>query len=57
MAVSLTLAPAKNIYKISFMGRSLAGEFTVWGIQLQNWMLVAVAIVVLWSLYLWMRDS
>lgn len=39
------------------MGRSLAGEFTVWGIQLQNWMLVAVAIVVLWSLYLWMRDS
>jgi len=57
MAVSLALAPAKNIYKISFMGRSLAGEFTVWGIQLQNWMLVAVAIVVLWSLYLWMRDS
>jgi hypothetical protein len=52
------LAPAKNIYKISFMrdgiGYWLIGDFPVLGLHLQNWMVVAAAIVVLWIFRLWL---
>jgi hypothetical protein len=30
----------------------LADEFSMWGIHLQNWMLVALVIVLLWMIYL-----
>jgi hypothetical protein len=42
--------------KYLFMERWLAGEFTVLGIQFQNWTLLALAIIVLWGLYRWIRD-
>jgi hypothetical protein len=30
----------------------LGDEFSIWGIHLQNWMLLAIVIVVLWIVYL-----
>jgi hypothetical protein len=32
----------------------LVGEFPIPGLHLQNWMVVAAAIVVLWIVYLWL---
>jgi hypothetical protein len=33
----------------------LAGEISIWGIHLQNWMLVVIVIVALWIVYLGMK--
>lgn len=35
----------------------LAGRFVFLDVQLQNWMLVAAAIVALWIVFLWLRRS
>lgn len=37
------------------IGQWLVGQFSIFGIQFQNWMAVAVTIVVLWLIYLWLR--
>jgi hypothetical protein len=34
------------------MARWLVDEFSIWGIHVQNWMMVATAIVVSWLIYL-----
>jgi disulfide bond formation protein DsbB len=39
----------------SGIGQWLVGQFSIFGIHLQNWMALAFAIVVLWLLYLWLR--
>jgi di/tricarboxylate transporter len=35
------------------IGQWLVGQFALFGIPFQNWMAVALAIVVLWMLGLW----
>jgi hypothetical protein len=39
------------------MDQWLAGEFTLLGVHFQNWMALALAIVVLWVVFLWWKGS
>jgi hypothetical protein len=35
-------------------GQWLVGQFALFGVHFQNWMAVALVIVVLWVIYLWL---
>jgi hypothetical protein len=37
------------------IGQWLVGQFALFGVPFQNWMVVALLIVVLWIAYLWWR--
>jgi hypothetical protein len=36
------------------IGQWLVGQFALFGVHFQNWMALALAIVVLWSAWLWL---
>jgi hypothetical protein len=39
------------------MAQWLAGEFTLLGVHFQNWMPLALAIIVLWVVFMWWKGS
>jgi hypothetical protein len=44
----------KYLFMRDGVGHWLVSEFPIRGLHLQNWMVVAAAIVVLWVVYLWL---
>jgi hypothetical protein len=35
------------------MGNWLVGQVTIFGFQVQNWMMIALAIIVVWIVFAW----